>query len=67
MVVTIEPGLYVIDMLLEDLRNSPAEQHLNWDTVAWLRPFGGIRIEDDVRVGTDSCENLTRKAFDALL
>lgn len=63
MVVTIEPGLYIIDMLLEDLRGSPAEAHVNWDTVAWLRPFGGIRIEDDVRVMPDGHENLTRDAF----
>ena len=66
MVLTIEPGLYVIDMLLENLRGAPAEQHVNWDTVEWLRPFGGIRIEDDVRVLADGCENLTRAAFAAL-
>ncbi len=66
MVITVEPGLYAIDMLLENLKNSPAEKHVNWDTVAWLRRFGGIRIEDDVRVDTDSCENLTRDAFAAL-
>ena len=66
MVLTIEPGLYVIDMLLENLRGSAAEDHVNWDTVDWLRPFGGIRIEDDVRVLADGCENLTRAAFAAL-
>jgi Xaa-Pro dipeptidase len=66
MVLTIEPGLYVIDMLLDNLRGAPAEQHVNWDTVDWLRPFGGIRIEDDVRVLADGCENLTRDAFKAL-
>jgi Xaa-Pro dipeptidase len=63
MVLTIEPGLYVIDMLLENLRGTPAETHVNWDTVDWLRPFGGIRIEDDVRVLVDGQENLTRDAF----
>lgn len=63
MVVTIEPGLYVIDMLLESLRGTPAESHINWKTVDWLRPFGGIRIEDDVRVTADEPENLTRDAF----
>ncbi|MDX1517845.1 MAG: Xaa-Pro dipeptidase [Woeseiaceae bacterium] len=63
MVVTIEPGLYVIDLLLEDLRGTPAESHVNWTTVDWLRPFGGIRIEDDVRVLPDGHENLTRDAF----
>jgi len=63
MVLTIEPGLYVIDMLLENLRGTPAEHHVNWNTVGWLRPFGGIRIEDDIRVMTRSRENLTRDAF----
>lgn len=63
MVLTIEPGLYVIDMLLENLRGSPAEKHVNWKTVDWLRPFGGIRIEDNVRVLANEPENLTRDAF----
>ena len=65
MVVTIEPGLYVIDMLLENLRGSPAEQQINWQAVDRLRPFGGVRIEDDVRVLADGSENLTRDAFAA--
>lgn len=65
MVLTIEPGLYVIDMLLEQLRDTPAERYVNWNTVDWLRPFGGIRIEDDVRVLVKGRENLTRDAFDA--
>jgi Xaa-Pro dipeptidase len=63
MVLTIEPGLYVIDMLLENLRGTPAESHVNWATVDWLRPFGGVRIEDDVRVMANGQENLTRDAF----
>ena len=65
MVVTIEPGLYFIDMLLDKLRGTPAEQQVNWKRVADLAPFGGIRIEDDVRVLQDGCENLTRTAFAA--
>jgi Xaa-Pro dipeptidase len=65
MVLTIEPGLYVIDMLLDNLRGTPAEDHVRWATVDWLRPFGGIRIEDNVRVLPDGAENLTRDAFAA--
>lgn len=65
MTITIEPGLYAIDMLLENLRGSPAENHVLWDGVDWLRPFGGVRIEDDVRVTADGCENMTRDAFNA--
>jgi Xaa-Pro dipeptidase len=63
MVLTIEPGLYAIDMLLENLRGTPAESHVNWSTVDWLRPFGGIRIEDNIRVLVNDRENLTRDAF----
>jgi len=63
MVLTIEPGLYVIDMLLENLRGTAAENQVNWTTVDWLRPFGGIRIEDNVRVLVNDRENLTRDAF----
>jgi len=63
MVLTIEPGLYVIDMLLENLRGTPAEGHVNWNTIDWLRPYGGIRIEDNVRVLVNDRENLTRDAF----
>ncbi|MDH5501163.1 MAG: Xaa-Pro dipeptidase [Gammaproteobacteria bacterium] len=65
MVLTIEPGLYVIDMLLENLRGTPAEQQVNWSAVDWLRPYGGIRIEDNVRVMLNGRENLTRDAFAA--
>jgi len=65
-VVTIEPGLYAIDMLLDNLRGTPAEKLVNWERVAWLRPFGGIRIEDNVRVTAGDAENLTRDAFSAL-
>lgn len=65
MVVTIEPGLYFIDMLLDGLRGTPAEQQVNWKRVSELAPFGGIRIEDDVRVLADGSENLTRIAFAA--
>jgi Xaa-Pro dipeptidase len=65
MVLTIEPGLYAIDMLLDNLRGTPAEGHVRWATVDWLRPFGGIRIEDNVRVLPGGAENLTREAFAA--
>jgi Xaa-Pro dipeptidase len=66
MVLTIEPGIYVIDMLLENLRGTPAEGHVNWEAVDWMRPYGGIRIEDDVRITADGSENLTRDAFAAI-
>jgi Xaa-Pro dipeptidase len=62
-VLTIEPGLYVIDMLQESLVGTAAHGMINQQRLAWLRPYGGIRIEDNVRVLADGCENLTRDAF----
>lgn len=63
MVVTIEPGLYFIDMLLEELRSKPVAKEIDWVRVDALRPYGGIRIEDDVVCTDDAPENLTREAF----
>jgi len=62
-VLTIEPGLYVIDMLQENLAGSPGYAMVDQQQLEWLRPYGGIRIEDNVRVLADGCENLTRDAF----
>ena len=66
MVVTIEPGLYFIDMLLEELRAKPVANDIDWNKVDALRPYGGIRIEDDVVCTDGEPENLTRDAFAAL-
>jgi len=63
MVVTIEPGLYFIDMLLEELRSKPEAKDIDWAKVDAFRPYGGIRIEDDVVCTHGEPENLTRAAF----
>ena len=65
-VVTIEPGLYFIDMLLATLKDKPEARDVDWSKVDAFRKFGGIRIEDDVACTTDIPENLTRNAFAAL-
>ena len=65
-VVTIEPGLYFIDSLLASLRAGEHASSVDWGRVDALRGYGGIRIEDDVRVGERQPENLTRDAFAAL-
>lgn len=64
-VLTIEPGIYVIDMLQENLAGSAGYDMLDRDKLEWLRPYGGIRIEDNVRVLKSGCENFTRDAFAA--
>ena len=60
MVVTIEPGLYFIDMLLEELRQDGHGHAVNWNRVEQFKPYGGIRIEDDVVCTDDAPINLTR-------
>ena len=63
MVVTIEPGIYFIDMLLDQLKDRGLGPSVDWGRVDAFRPYGGIRIEDDV-VCTDGAPiNLTREAF----
>lgn len=64
-VLTIEPGIYAIDLLQQNLVGTPGHAMVNQQRLDWLRPFGGIRIEDNVRVLDDGCENLTRQAFAA--
>jgi Xaa-Pro dipeptidase len=64
-IVTVEPGLYFIDMLLEKLRATPEGKCVNWDQVNELRQFGGIRIEDNLHITESGNENLTREAFAA--
>ncbi len=61
MVFTIEPGLYFIDSLLADLKASEQGKYVNWHKVDSLRPWGGIRIEDNVIVHRDRNENMTRE------
>ena len=65
MVVTIEPGLYFIDMLLDELKDRGLGPSVDWDRVAQFKPYGGIRIEDDVVCTDGDPENLTREGFAA--
>jgi Xaa-Pro dipeptidase len=63
MAVTIEPGIYFIDMLLDELKRKGLADTVDWSRIDAFRPYGGIRIEDDV-VCTDAAPiNLTREAF----
>ncbi len=65
-VFTIEPGLYFIPSLLNELRKQPGGKQVNWSKVESFIPFGGIRIEDNIAVHEHGNENLTRDAFAAL-
>jgi len=63
--VTIEPGLYFIDSLLEAARADGRGRAIDWKRVEALRPYGGIRIEDNVIAQAGGPRNLTREAFAA--
>ncbi|MFN7989189.1 MAG: Xaa-Pro dipeptidase [Thermoanaerobaculia bacterium] len=60
MLFTIEPGLYFIPMLLDELRAGADRGLVDWALVDRLTPCGGIRVEDDVFVEADGVRNLTR-------
>ena len=60
MVVTIEPGIYFIESLLQPWREGKFSQYFNWDKIEALKPYGGIRIEDNVVIHANQVENMTR-------
>jgi Xaa-Pro dipeptidase len=57
---TVEPGIYFIDVLLAQARKDGLAAHIDWNQVERYRPYGGVRIEDNVCVTATGHENLTR-------
>jgi Xaa-Pro dipeptidase len=64
-VFTVEPGIYFIPQLLDQLRGEPLGGKVNWPLVDALSALGGVRIEDNVAVMEDGIRNLTREAWQA--
>ena len=62
-VVTVEPGIYLIDSLLAAAHSDARRAHIDWAVVEELKPFGGMRIEDNVAATRAQPENMTRDAF----
>ena len=60
MCFTIEPGIYFIESLLAPWREGQFSKHFNWQKIEALKPFGGIRIEDNVVIHENNVENMTR-------
>jgi len=61
MVLTVEPGVYFIEMLLNPYREHKHSSFFNWPLIDELMPYGGMRIEDNIVVTDKGHQNLTRK------
>ncbi|RUO81039.1 Xaa-Pro dipeptidase [Idiomarina tyrosinivorans] len=61
-VYTVEPGVYFIDLLLQRARDDGHGKLLNWERINQFKPYGGVRIEDNVVVYRERNRNLTREA-----
>ncbi|MEE6513882.1 hypothetical protein FKM82_021727 [Ascaphus truei] len=60
MVLTIEPGIYFIDHVLDQAWADPAQScFINNEVLQRFRGFGGVRIEDDIAVTASGMELLT--------
>uniref|UniRef100_A0A672ZK35 Xaa-Pro dipeptidase n=1 Tax=Sphaeramia orbicularis TaxID=375764 RepID=A0A672ZK35_9TELE len=60
MVLTVEPGIYFINHLLDQALANPAQScFINSQVLARFRGFGGVRIEDDIAVTANGMELLT--------
>ncbi len=62
-VVTIEPGIYFIPSLLNELEQSTLGHSVSWDKITALLSCGGIRVEDDILVTAAAPRNLSRQAL----
>uniref|UniRef100_A0A6Q2ZFC0 Xaa-Pro dipeptidase n=1 Tax=Esox lucius TaxID=8010 RepID=A0A6Q2ZFC0_ESOLU len=60
MVLTVEPGIYFINHLLDQALANPSQScFINNEVLARFRGFGGVRIEDDIAATAQGIELLT--------
>eukprot|EP01117_Protostelium_nocturnum_P000022 TRINITY_DN1007_c0_g1_i1.p1 TRINITY_DN1007_c0_g1~~TRINITY_DN1007_c0_g1_i1.p1 ORF type:complete len:486 (-),score=189.59 TRINITY_DN1007_c0_g1_i1:22-1410(-) len=61
MVVTVEPGIYFGQVLVEDaLDDDSIKKFINLEALERFRKIGGVRIEDCVVITENGIENLTK-------
>jgi Xaa-Pro aminopeptidase len=58
--MTVEPGIYFVPAIIDEAKGRPELDGLvQWEKVDEYLDFGGIRIEDDIWVGSKGPEVLT--------
>ncbi|RYE01839.1 MAG: aminopeptidase P family protein [Sphingobacteriales bacterium] len=58
--ITVEPGLYFIDALLNDPEKHTAfKEDVDWNELAHWKGLGGVRIEDNLLITEGGPDNLT--------
>jgi Xaa-Pro dipeptidase len=62
-VFTVEPGIYLIDQLLNQHADNP---DFNWSRINQLKPYGGFRLEDCIALTAQGVENLSQRGFQQL-
>ncbi|KAF3793983.1 Xaa-Pro dipeptidase [Nymphaea thermarum] len=59
-VIALQPGCYFNDALLNPALQKPdLSKFINQDVIARFKKFGGVRIESNVHITSNGCENFT--------
>lgn len=60
MTLTVEPGIYFIDKLIEETKGNDLKIYMNYENIAEYRDvIGGVRIEDCIVITVDGYDNYT--------
>ncbi|MDA8017604.1 MAG: Xaa-Pro dipeptidase [Thermoanaerobaculia bacterium] len=65
--LTIEPGIYFIPLLLDSWRDGAHASAFDWQLIDQLIPLGGVRVEDDVLCTDSGFEDLTHELIEGRL